>query len=60
MSDSLVTAFKWPNDVLVADGQGVSKKVCGILTESSVQGDALNYVILGIGLNVNYTMSCLS
>lgn len=49
--------LKWPNDVLVAADHRVYKKVCGILTESSMQGDALHYVILGIGLNVNYTMS---
>lgn len=52
----LKTQLKWPNDVLVADDHGIYKKVCGILTESSMQGDALYYVILGIGLNVNYTM----
>jgi BirA family biotin operon repressor/biotin-[acetyl-CoA-carboxylase] ligase len=43
--------LKWPNDVLL-DG----KKVSGILTEASMQGDELVYVILGIGLNVNYSM----
>ncbi len=48
---NLQPTLKWPNDVLL-DG----KKVAGILTESSMQGDALTYVILGIGLNVNYTM----
>lgn len=53
----LMTRLKWPNDVLVADARETYKKVCGILTESSVLGDALQYVILGIGLNVNYTMS---
>ena len=47
----LQPTLKWPNDVLL-DG----KKVCGILTESSIVGETLAYVILGIGLNVNYTM----
>lgn len=47
----LKPALKWPNDVLL---QG--KKVSGILVESGVQGDTLAYVILGIGLNINYTM----
>lgn len=47
----LAPTLKWPNDVLLG-----GKKVCGILTESSVMGDSLAYVILGIGLNVNYTM----
>lgn len=53
---SIPSILKWSNDVLVTDATGVRKKVSGILTESSVQGDSLAYVILGIGLNVNYTM----
>lgn len=49
---NLKAVLKWPNDVLLHE-----KKVCGILTESSVQGEQLAYAILGVGLNVNYTMS---
>ena len=40
--------IKWPNDVLIG-----GKKVCGILIESSLSGAAVDYAILGIGLNVN-------
>jgi len=40
--------IKWPNDIVV---QG--KKVCGILTEMSAEIDRINYIILGIGVNVN-------
>lgn len=40
--------IKWPND-LVCDG----KKICGILTEMSAEMDYINYVIIGIGINVN-------
>lgn len=40
---------KWPNDVLV-DG----KKVCGVLAEMSSIGDRLKFVVLGIGINVNF------
>ncbi len=42
-------AIKWVNDVLV-DG----KKVCGILTEASldVESGGLHYAVLGIGVNV--------
>lgn len=41
---------KWPND-LVING----KKICGILTEMSSQVDFINYVVIGIGINVNAT-----
>ncbi len=39
---------KWPNDVLVS-----GKKISGILCESSIAGDSVQSVIVGIGLNVN-------
>lgn len=44
----LHTQIKWPNDV-VANG----KKLCGILTESSTDLEYINYVVVGIGINVN-------
>ncbi|PIR33781.1 MAG: biotin--[acetyl-CoA-carboxylase] ligase [Alphaproteobacteria bacterium CG11_big_fil_rev_8_21_14_0_20_44_7] len=44
--DSKIT-LKWPNDVLV-DG----KKIAGILLESSGTADKLDYVIIGVGINV--------
>jgi BirA family transcriptional regulator, biotin operon repressor / biotin---[acetyl-CoA-carboxylase] ligase len=40
--------IKWPNDILI---QG--KKVAGILTELSGELDHVNYIILGIGVDVN-------
>lgn len=39
--------IKWPNDVIIND-----KKVCGILTELSAEIERINYVVLGIGMNV--------
>lgn len=41
-------AIKWPND-LVIDG----KKICGILTQTSIALDAIEYICAGIGINVN-------
>lgn len=40
--------IKWPNDVIVN-----GKKICGILTEMSLQMDEINYIVVGIGINVN-------
>lgn len=44
----LKARIKWPNDVIVN-----GKKVCGILTEMSSKIDAVNYIIIGTGINVN-------
>ena len=41
--------IKWPNDILV-DG----KKLAGILTEAALTSERVEYVILGIGVNLNY------
>jgi BirA family biotin operon repressor/biotin-[acetyl-CoA-carboxylase] ligase len=43
----LPARLKWPNDVLVG-----GKKAGGILLESSLAGDRMDYAVLGIGLNV--------
>lgn len=40
--------IKWPNDIVVG-----KKKICGILTEMSAEMNGLNYVVCGIGVNVN-------
>ena len=41
-------AIKWPNDLL-ANG----KKVAGVLTEMASEMDQVQWVVLGIGVNVN-------
>ena len=43
--------LKWPND-LVIESQGW-KKLAGLLTETGFTGVRLEYVIVGIGINVN-------
>lgn len=40
--------LKWPNDVLLD-----RKKVCGTLIELSTEADAVRFVVIGIGLNIN-------
>ena len=45
--------IKWVNDLLLN-----GKKICGILTESAFgAGGRLQYVVVGVGLNVNYDMA---
>jgi BirA family transcriptional regulator, biotin operon repressor / biotin---[acetyl-CoA-carboxylase] ligase len=44
-------SLKWPNDVLLN-----GKKCAGILVETGVENEQLEYVILGLGINVNYSM----
>ncbi|HEX9880718.1 MAG TPA: biotin--[acetyl-CoA-carboxylase] ligase, partial [Candidatus Binatia bacterium] len=41
--------IKWPNDVLVG-----GRKIAGVLTESSSDGTRVFFVILGIGVNLNF------
>jgi len=39
--------IKWPNDIHAG-----GKKLCGILVESSIEKSKLDYVVLGIGVNL--------
>ena len=40
--------IKWPNDILVN-----GRKLAGILTEISADMDSVNYIVVGLGINVN-------
>src|SRR6201998_3548740 len=44
----LVPELKWPNDLLLN-----GKKIGGILTEMHAEPNAVRFIIVGIGLNVN-------
>lgn len=52
----LYVDLKWPNDLIVQLSNLQSptwKKLAGILTETGVAGERLEFVIVGIGINVN-------
>lgn len=40
--------IKWPNDIYIN-----GKKICGILTEMKCDMDRIDYLIVGVGINVN-------
>ncbi len=44
--------LRWPNEVLLNN-----KRVAGILTEFGAELDEVNFVILGIGINVNFALT---
>lgn len=48
MKMGVKTSIKWPNDIVLN-----GKKTCGILTEMSGEIDHVNYLVMGIGINVN-------
>lgn len=47
-------SIKWPNDIYVG-----GKKVAGILTEMEAEMDGINYVVVGMGVNVNFSVDAL-
>jgi BirA family biotin operon repressor/biotin-[acetyl-CoA-carboxylase] ligase len=49
---ALKPEIKWPNDLLIA-----GRKVAGLLNEMSAETDGINFVILGIGVNLNMTQA---
>jgi len=49
---SLEVTIKWPNDIMIDQ-----KKLCGILTEMKAEQDSVDFVVLGIGINVNSSKS---
>jgi BirA family biotin operon repressor/biotin-[acetyl-CoA-carboxylase] ligase len=46
----LQPTVKWPNDVLLN-----GRKAAGLLNEMSSETDRVNYVVLGVGVNLNMT-----
>lgn len=48
----LDVGIKWPNDILIGD-----KKVCGILTEVKADIGNVDYVLVGIGIDLNVDLN---
>ncbi|GAB6099803.1 biotin--[acetyl-CoA-carboxylase] ligase [Halanaerocella petrolearia] len=48
----LEAKIKWPNDILIND-----KKICGILTEMDAELDRINYLVMGLGINANFSLA---
>ena len=40
--------IKWPNDLVLS-----GKKICGILTEMQLKNTEIDFVVVGVGINVN-------
>jgi BirA family biotin operon repressor/biotin-[acetyl-CoA-carboxylase] ligase len=49
-ASGLIIECKWPNDLLVK-----GRKIAGILLEAAMRQDKLDFVVIGIGVNVNQT-----
>lgn len=47
-TQGIVCGIKWPNDIILNN-----YKLGGILTELSAEPEHINYVVVGIGINVN-------
>ena len=47
-TEKLQVHIKWPNDIILG-----GRKLCGILTEMSVDMEGLSYLVCGIGVNAN-------
>ena len=45
------STLKWPNDIYFSD-----KKIGGILCESKIKNNAIDKIVIGIGINVNETI----
>lgn len=48
MKSKMNAKIKWPNDILIS-----GRKISGILTELSSDMEKINYVVVGIGINLN-------
>jgi BirA family biotin operon repressor/biotin-[acetyl-CoA-carboxylase] ligase len=47
-------AIKWPNDIMIGN-----KKLAGVLTEAVSNSRKIEFVIVGIGVNVNFSLESM-
>ncbi|HJT84329.1 MAG TPA: biotin--[acetyl-CoA-carboxylase] ligase [Nitrososphaeraceae archaeon] len=52
---NLETRIKWPNDIVIDN-----KKIAGILIDSSIKNDIINYIVIGIGINLNVEVKLIN
>jgi len=52
MTLGIQNQIKYPNDILAVFGRS-HKKLCGILCQSVLRGSHVEYVLVGVGINVN-------
>ncbi len=46
--------LKWPNDLVVVEADGTTRKLAGILAESVVRDGGVAALVVGTGINVNW------
>jgi BirA family biotin operon repressor/biotin-[acetyl-CoA-carboxylase] ligase len=51
---TVAPTIKWPNDILVG-----GRKLAGVLTEAVSTAERLEFVILGIGVNINFPVEAM-
>ncbi len=49
---AVIPQIKWPNDLLIGNRKGA-----GILVEVKSEGDRVHYAVVGIGVNINHTLT---
>lgn len=52
MDPGIAPRIKWPNDLLLGE-----KKIAGILVEAKMEGERIDYAVVGIGLNCNHRLA---
>jgi BirA family biotin operon repressor/biotin-[acetyl-CoA-carboxylase] ligase len=54
-TSGLEAKIKWPNDIFIH-----GKKAAGILAEMETEGSTIRFIVLGVGVNVNWKMEDVS